>query len=326
MAKAQISKKSSGSDDSSDEESDDDSDEEKPMKTPKKDKDVEMVDAEATKKSALKTPQTPATPETTGSKTLFVGNLSFDVEDTDVREFFKSAGEVVDVRFASDPDGRFRGYGHVEFETHEAAKKALELNGQDLLNRAVRLDLARERGAYTPNTRENNSFQKGGGQGTSLFVRGFDKYGDEDETRSGLQELFGPCGEITRISIPPDRENNCLKGMAFIDFSDSNGLNKAIELNGSEFGGSYLTVNESKPRESSGGFGSGGRSGGRGGRGGRDGGGRFGSGGGGRFGGGGGGRFGGGGRSSGGGRGRGRGGPSKFGMAAASGKKTTFDD
>lgn len=39
------------------------------------------------------------------------------------REFFKSAGEVVDVRFASDPDGRFRGYGHVEFETHEAAKK-----------------------------------------------------------------------------------------------------------------------------------------------------------------------------------------------------------
>ena len=94
-----------------------------------------------------------------------------------------------------------------------------------------------------------------------------------------------------------------LCSMAFIDFSDSNGLNKAIELNGSEFGGSYLTVNESKPRESSGGFGSGGRSGGRGGRGGRDGG----------------GRFGGGGRSSGGGRGRGRGGPSKFGMAAASG-------
>ena len=58
-----------------------------------------------------------------------------------MREFFKSAGEVVDVRFASDPDGRcrFRGYGHVEFETHEAAKKALELNGQDLLKRDVGL-------------------------------------------------------------------------------------------------------------------------------------------------------------------------------------------
>lgn len=36
------------------------------------------------------------------------------------------------------------------------------------------------------------------------------------QTRSGLQELFGPCGEITRISIPPDRENNCLKGYVFI--------------------------------------------------------------------------------------------------------------
>ena len=38
-------------------------------------------------------------------------------------DFFKDAGEVVDVRFASDPDGRFKGFGHVEFATAEAAQK-----------------------------------------------------------------------------------------------------------------------------------------------------------------------------------------------------------
>jgi len=37
--------------------------------------------------------------------------------------FFKDAGEVVDVRFASDTDGRFKGFGHVEFATAEAAQK-----------------------------------------------------------------------------------------------------------------------------------------------------------------------------------------------------------
>lgn len=37
--------------------------------------------------------------------------------------FFKDAGEIVDVRFASDADGRFKGFGHVEFATVEAAQK-----------------------------------------------------------------------------------------------------------------------------------------------------------------------------------------------------------
>jgi hypothetical protein len=37
--------------------------------------------------------------------------------------FFKEAGEVADVRFALDADQRFKGFGHVEFTTTEAAQK-----------------------------------------------------------------------------------------------------------------------------------------------------------------------------------------------------------
>ena len=37
--------------------------------------------------------------------------------------FFKDAGEVVDVRFATDAEGNFKGFGHVEFATAEAAQK-----------------------------------------------------------------------------------------------------------------------------------------------------------------------------------------------------------
>lgn len=38
-------------------------------------------------------------------------------------EFCKVAGEVIDVRLAADKEGNFKGFGHVEFATAEAASK-----------------------------------------------------------------------------------------------------------------------------------------------------------------------------------------------------------
>ncbi|XP_074273809.1 uncharacterized protein LOC141597297 isoform X2 [Silene latifolia] len=288
---------------SGEDESDEEENEKQSIKTPKKKGgDVEMVDA--------KTPKTPATSEATGSKTLFVANLAFAVEESDVRDFFKDVGEVVDIRFASNAEGQFRGFGHVDFATAEAAQKALELHEQPLLDRPVRLDLAREKGERSA-SRENNSFQKGGkAQGQTAFVRGFDTSLGEDEIRSALQEHFGSCGEITRVSIPKDFESGGVKGMAYLDFADSNGFKEALGMDGSDLGGGFcLNVQEAKPKSDSGGRFGGGRSGGRGG-----GGGRF-SGRGGRDG----GRFSGrGGRDGGRGRGRGR---SNF-----SGRRSTFGD
>lgn len=251
-------------------------------------------------KKATKTPSTPQA-AATGGKTLFMGNLSFNVEDSDVENFFKDVGEIAEIRLASDREGKFKGFGHVEFATAEAAQEALKLNGGDFLGRQIKLDLAREKGAYTPASGNDNS---GKAQGQTVFVRGFDTSDSEDKIRSALEKHFGSCGDISRVSIPQDHEGG-LKGMAYVEFKDSNATNKALQLNGSELGEGTLTVQEAKPRDNSSG-----RGGGRG-RGRSDGGGRF-SGGRGRFGGGGrsGDRFGGGGRSGGrrgGGRGGGRG-------------------
>ncbi|KAL9378088.1 hypothetical protein Peur_029423 [Populus x canadensis] len=316
QAKATAQKESSSEEESSSDgsESEEDSEDEKPAKTPKKnDTDVEMVDAD------IKTPKTPVTPvahENTGSKTLFVGNLSFQVERADVENFFKGAGEVADVRFALDADERFRGFGHVEFTTAEAAQKALKLHGTTLLGRDVRLDLAREKGSNTPYSKDSSSFPKGGsGQSQTIFVKGFDKSAGEDEIRSSLQEHFGSCGEIKRVSIPTDYDTGAIKGMAYLEFNDADALSKAFELNGSQLGEYYLTVDEAKPRSDNRDSRDSGRGRGRG-SGGRGRGGRFDSGRGGRF------------DSGRGGRGgRGRGTPFKPSVTtAASGKKKTFND
>ena len=109
-----------------------------------------------------------------------------------------------------------------------------------------------------------------------------------------LEEIFGEVGTVESTNIIEDRETGRSRGFAFVEMSSrEEGENAISQLNGKEFDGRELKINEAKPRESGGGGNRGG-GGGRGGYGG--GGGRGGSGGGGNRGGGGGGGYGGGSR------------------------------
>ena len=126
-------------------------------------------------------------------------------------------------------------------------------------------------------------------------------------TEAEVTELFAQYGEVVSCALPNDRETGRPRGFGFVEMS-ADDAKKAIQaLDGKDFGGRALRVNEAQPREarSGGGGGYGGGSGGGGGYGG-GGGGR--SGGGGGYGGGGGGRSGGGGGYGGGSRGGGSGG------------------
>ncbi|XP_024005852.1 nucleolin 1 [Eutrema salsugineum] len=89
-----------------------------------------------------KEPQPPKPTTTGGSRTLFVSNLPFQVEKSDIEFFFKEAGEVVDVRLAMpEDDGIFRGFGFVDFASSEEAERALEFHGRPLLGREIILQL-----------------------------------------------------------------------------------------------------------------------------------------------------------------------------------------
>ncbi|QEL18112.1 RNA recognition motif domain-containing protein [Limnoglobus roseus] len=121
-------------------------------------------------------------------------------------------------------------------------------------------------------------------------------------TNEDLTEAFSAYGTVVKAQVLQDRETGRSRGFGFVEMSD--GHQAAIEaLNGAEFQGRRLTVNEAKPREERPRSGGGGGGGGYGGGGGRRGGGGYGGGGG-----GGGGYGGGGGRRGGGGAGYGGGG------------------
>ena len=76
-------------------------------------------------------------------KKLYVGNLSFETTESDLKELFGQTGSVETVRIITDRDtGRSKGFGFVQMQ--EGGDKAIaEMNGKDFKGRALTVNEAR---------------------------------------------------------------------------------------------------------------------------------------------------------------------------------------
>ncbi len=75
---------------------------------------------------------------------LFIGNLSFTIDDTTLKSTFAKAGTVVSASVVKDKySGKSRGFGFVEMSSEEEAKKAIELfNGTIVEGRPLVVNVA----------------------------------------------------------------------------------------------------------------------------------------------------------------------------------------
>ena len=82
------------------------------------------------------------------SMKLFVGGLSWDTNDTSLRNAFEAFGEVTDSKVITDREtGRSRGFGFVTFSSADAAKTAMaQMDGQPIDGRTVRVNEAQAKG------------------------------------------------------------------------------------------------------------------------------------------------------------------------------------
>ena len=80
---------------------------------------------------------------------LYVGSLSFDVTEEELKTFFQQIGSVESVAVITDKfDGRSKGFGFVEMSSPEDARRAIaELNGKTLGGRSIKVDEARPSGS-----------------------------------------------------------------------------------------------------------------------------------------------------------------------------------
>jgi len=96
---------------------------------------------------------------------LYVGNISFNGTEDDLRDLFAQAGEVASVKLIKDAaTGRLRGFGFVEMTSEEDGKNAISMfNGKAFMDRTIVVNEAKPQekrehsgGGYKP---------RGGGYG-----------------------------------------------------------------------------------------------------------------------------------------------------------------
>jgi cold-inducible RNA-binding protein len=111
-------------------------------------------------------------------KNLFVGNMSFQTTESELRAMFEPFGQVSRVHIAMDREtGRARGFAFIEMPNDaEAAKAIAGLDGKEVGGRNLKVNEARPKTA--------SSGPRGGGGGG-----GFDRDRDRDRPRGG-----GPGG------------------------------------------------------------------------------------------------------------------------------------
>jgi len=115
--------------------------------------------------------------------TVFVGGLSFQSTQESVEAFFGKCGKIKAVRIAMGDDGRPKGFAHVEYESADSVKKAIELSGQDLDGRNIRVDVAGAKGGNSG----HGGFRggRGGFRGGRGGFRGGDHGGFRGDRRGG---------------------------------------------------------------------------------------------------------------------------------------------
>jgi len=93
------------------------------------------------------------------AKKLYVGNMSYDMTDSDLQQMFGEFGTVQSAQVIMDRDsGRSKGFGFVEMASAEQAQAAMDaLNGKEVNGRALAVNEARPR--------EDRGGRSGGGGG-----------------------------------------------------------------------------------------------------------------------------------------------------------------
>jgi cold-inducible RNA-binding protein len=121
-------------------------------------------------------------------KSLFVGNMSFQTTESELRELFAPFGQVTRVHMAMDREtGRARGFAFIEMPNDaEAAAAMTALDGKEVGGRNLKVNEARPKGEGGP-PRGPRNFGGGGGGGRGKGGGGRDRFSNEDYRESARQ-------------------------------------------------------------------------------------------------------------------------------------------
>lgn len=181
---------------------------------------------------------------------IYVKNIDAEVTEEEFRDLFAQFGNVTSAVVQRDDEGRSRGFGFVNFETHEEAQRAVEsLHDFDLKGKKLFVTRAQKKAEREEELRKSYEQAKmeklSKYQGVNLYIKNLED--DIDDER--LRAEFEPYGTITSAKVMRD-EKGTSKGFGFVCFSSPDEATKAVaEMNNKMIGSKPLYVSLAQRRE-----------------------------------------------------------------------------
>ncbi|PNF24502.1 RNA-binding protein squid [Cryptotermes secundus] len=174
---------------------------------------------------------------------LFVGGLSWETTDKELREHFHTYGEIESINVKTDPNtGRSRGFAFIVFSHADSIDKVLSAGDHIINNKKVDPKKAKARHG-------------------KIFVGGLVPELSDDD----IKNFFAQYGTIVEVEMPFDKTKNQRKGFCFITFESEQVVQELLKSPKQSINGKEVDVKKATPKPD----GIGGMRGGRGGRGGR---------------------------------------------------------
>ena len=115
---------------------------------------------------------------------IYVGNLSLETTEDELRQAFEAFGQVMSVKILKDrASGKSNGFGFVEMSVSEEGQTAISgLNGKDLKGQAIKVEEGKKKTSYRSDRDRQDGFDRGdrgdrGGRGDRDRRDGYDRGG-----------------------------------------------------------------------------------------------------------------------------------------------------
>ncbi|CEJ54170.1 Putative Polyadenylate-binding protein [Penicillium brasilianum] len=136
---------------------------------------------------------------------IYVKNLDQEISDEEFRVMFEKFGEITSATLSHDQEGKSRGFGFVNYSTHESAQAAVEeMNEKDIKSQKLYVGRAQKKHEREEELRkqyEAARMEKASKyQGVNLYVKNLTDDVDDEK----LRELFSSYGTITSAKVMRD--------------------------------------------------------------------------------------------------------------------------
>lgn len=165
---------------------------------------------------------------------IYVSQIPYRTKESDLRRFFSKCGQIIALNYPtiwSNGHKRPKGYCLIKFSSESQAIKCVELNGVKLFGKNLSIKF-----------RQKGRLEKKPKNCKIIFISNLNFKVKEQQ----LGMLFEPCGQIIDIRIPKNKKGY-KHGIAYIEFSNTESVDKAIKLDGQSFHERPMEINWAFP-------------------------------------------------------------------------------